>query len=137
MVYKRNHTVELLDYFGYNMLLNADLNVIDLFTMPTIFAHEIKAMSRGFSGRGDEWSIKIFNCSQNFNDCSLARAPQIFELLASSQSKFFISARARKKSQCSACSRMLAKTIRHPFRGHRARLRAVSLLLEKSVSESI
>ena len=48
--------------------------------------------------RGDEWSIKIFNCSQNLNECSLARAPQIFALLASSQSKFFfISARARKK----------------------------------------
>ena len=55
----------------------------------------------------DEWSIKIFNCSQNFtfarfarqnlNECSLALAPQIFALLASSQSKFFISARARKK----------------------------------------
>ena len=36
-------------------------------------------------------------CSQNLNECSLARAPQIFALLASSQSKFFISARARKK----------------------------------------
>ena len=56
---------------------------------------------------GDEWSIKIFNCSQNFtfarfarknlNKCSLARAPQIFAFLASSQSKFFISARARKR----------------------------------------
>ena len=33
------------------------------------------------------------------------------------QSKFFISARARKKSQWSACSRMLAKTIRHPYKG--------------------
>ena len=54
-------------------------------------------------------------CSQNLNECSLARAPQIFALLASSQSNFFISARARKKSQCSACSRMLAKTIRHPL----------------------
>ena len=49
-------------------------------------------------GRGaDERSIKIFNCSQNLNECSLARAPQIFALLASSQSKFLISARARKK----------------------------------------
>ena len=28
--------------------------------------------------RGDEWSIKIFNRSQNLNECSLARAPQIF-----------------------------------------------------------
>ena len=28
--------------------------------------------------RGDEWSIKIFNCSQNLNKCSFARAPQIF-----------------------------------------------------------
>ena len=36
-------------------------------------------------------------CSQNLNECSLARAPQIFALLASSQSKFFISPRARKK----------------------------------------
>ena len=36
-------------------------------------------------------------CSQNLNYCSLARAPQIFALLASSQSKFFISAHARKK----------------------------------------
>ena len=33
----------------------------------------------------------------NLNECSLARAPQIFALLASSQSKFFISAHARKK----------------------------------------
>ena len=47
--------------------------------------------------RGDEWSIKIFNCSQNLNECSLARAPQIFALLTSSQRKFFISARACKK----------------------------------------
>ena len=47
--------------------------------------------------RGDEWSIKIFNSSQNLNECSLARALQIFALLASSQSKFFISAPARKK----------------------------------------
>ena len=31
------------------------------------------------------------------NECSLARAPQTFALLVSSQSKFFISARARKK----------------------------------------
>ena len=40
------------------------------------------------SSRGDEWSIKIFNCSQNFylcsicsqnlNGCSLARAPKMF-----------------------------------------------------------
>ena len=30
-----------------------------------------------------------FNCSQNLNECSLARAPQIFALLASSQSNFF------------------------------------------------
>ena len=36
-------------------------------------------------------------CSQNLNECSLARAPQIFALLASLQSKFFISACARKK----------------------------------------
>ena len=28
--------------------------------------------------RGDEWSMKIFNCSQNLNECSLSRAPQIF-----------------------------------------------------------
>ena len=28
-------------------------------------------------------------CSQNLNECSLARAPQIFVLLASSQSNFF------------------------------------------------
>ena len=27
---------------------------------------------------GDEWSMKIFNCSQNLNECSLARAPKIF-----------------------------------------------------------
>ena len=32
--------------------------------------------------RGDEWSIKIFNCSQNLNECSLARAPQISMPLA-------------------------------------------------------
>ena len=32
--------------------------------------------------RGDEWRIKIFNCSQNFNECSLARAPQISMPLA-------------------------------------------------------
>ena len=36
-------------------------------------------------------------CLQNLNECSLARAPQIFAFLASSQSKFFISARAHKK----------------------------------------
>ena len=36
-------------------------------------------------------------CSQNLNECSLSRAPQIFALLASSQSKCFIFARARKK----------------------------------------
>ena len=50
-----------------------------------------------FSFRGDEWCIKIFNCLQNLNECSLARAPQIFALLTSLQSKFFISAHARKK----------------------------------------
>ena len=58
------------------------------------------------NSKGNEWSSKIFNCSQilplldllaKFNECSLARAPQIFALLASSQSKFFISARAHKK----------------------------------------
>ena len=35
-------------------------------------------------------------------------------LAVCSQSKFFISARARKKIAVLACSRMLAKTIRHP-----------------------
>ena len=54
-----------------------------------------KRWGHGF--RGDEWSIKIFNCLQNLNECSLACAPQVFALLASSQSKFFISAHARKK----------------------------------------
>ena len=28
--------------------------------------------------RGDEWPIKIFNCSQNLNECSPARARKIF-----------------------------------------------------------
>ena len=55
-----------------------------------------KLWGHGF--RGDEWSIKIFNCLQNLNECSLACAPQVFALLASSQSKFFISAHARKKN---------------------------------------
>ena len=50
-------------------------------------------------------------CPQNLNECWLARAPPIFALLASSLSKFFISARARKKI---AVLGMLAKTIRHP-----------------------
>ena len=26
----------------------------------------------------DEWSIKIFECSQNLNECSLARVPKLF-----------------------------------------------------------
>ena len=61
--------------------------------------------------RGDEWSIKIFNCSQNLNECSLARVPQIFALLASSQSKFFYFCSCSQKI---AVLGMLAKTIRHP-----------------------
>ena len=41
--------------------------------------------------------LPLLDLLAKFNKCSLARAPQIFALLASSQSKFFISARARKK----------------------------------------
>ena len=45
------------------------------------------------SSRGDEWSIKIFNCSQNLNECSLARA-----LLASSQFFYFCSCSQKIRS---------------------------------------
>ena len=41
--------------------------------------------------------LPLLHLLANLNECLLARAPQIFALLASSQSKFFISARARKK----------------------------------------
>ena len=41
--------------------------------------------------------LNFLTARKILNECSLARAPQIFALLASSQSKFFISARARKK----------------------------------------
>ena len=75
---------------------------------------ERKVDFSSIENRGDEWSFKIFSCSQNLNECSLARAPQIFALLASSQSTFLFLLVLAKKSQCSACSRMLAKTIRHP-----------------------
>ena len=41
--------------------------------------------------------LKFLTARKILNECSLARAPQIFELLASSQSNFVISAHARKK----------------------------------------
>ena len=73
------------------------------------------------SSRGDEWSIKIFNCSQNF---TFARFLAKFKpVLACSCSPnfcvarklaiFFISAGAGKKM---TVLRMLAKTICHPFK---------------------
>ena len=43
------------------------------------------------------------SCSPNFCSCSQARKANFLFLLV-----------LAKKSQCSACSRMLAKTIRHP-----------------------
>ena len=68
---------------------------------PTVVVQQIKIPAWAIKKRGDEWLLAKFYlcsiCSQNLNECSLARAPQIFALLASSQSKFFISARARKK----------------------------------------
>ena len=45
-------------------------------------------------------------------ECSLARAPQIFALLVSSQSKFFISARAHKKNRSARHAR---KCSQRPF----------------------
>ena len=39
---------------------------------------QIVESDSGLYNRGDEWSIKIFNCSQNLTVCSLARAPKIF-----------------------------------------------------------
>ena len=41
--------------------------------------------------------LPLLDLLAKFNKCSLARAPQIFALLASSPNKFFVSARARKK----------------------------------------
>ena len=41
--------------------------------------------------------LPLLDLLANLSECSLARAPQIFALLASSQNKFFISALARKK----------------------------------------
>ena len=41
--------------------------------------------------------LPLLDLLANLNECSLARAPQIFALLASSQSKFFISAHPRRK----------------------------------------
>ena len=41
--------------------------------------------------------LPLLDLLAKLNECLLARAPQIFALLASSQGKFFTSARARKK----------------------------------------
>ena len=41
--------------------------------------------------------LPLLDLLANLNECSLARAPQVFALLATSQSKFFISTPARKK----------------------------------------
>ena len=43
--------------------------------------------------------LPLLDLLANLNECSLAHAPQVFALLASSQSKFFISAPARKKNR--------------------------------------
>ena len=41
--------------------------------------------------------LPLLDLLAKLNECSFARAPQIFALLTISQSKFFISASARKK----------------------------------------
>ena len=46
-----------------------------------------------------------------------ARESVLSKLPAARKAMFFISARARKKIAVLACSRMLAKTIRHPLLG--------------------
>ena len=48
--------------------------------------------------------VLVCKCSPNFCSCSQARKAKFLFLLV-----------LAKKSQCSACSRMLAKTIRHPL----------------------
>ena len=62
--------------------------------------------------RGDEWSIKIFNCSQNLSECArLLVLPKFLRCSQARKANFLFLLVLAKKSQC---SRMLAKTIRHP-----------------------
>ena len=57
--------------------------------------------------RGDEWFIKIFNCSQNFTFARFARLPVLPKFLRCSQARkanFLFLLVLAKKSQFSACS---------------------------------
>ena len=56
--------------------------------------------------------LPLLNSLAKLNECLLARAPQIFALLASSQSKF-ISALARKKIAALGMLANACKAIRH------------------------
>ena len=95
LIGRHDFQLQMLEIFhlAFPLVIHGELNQTIPLTTPS-------------SSRGDEWSIKIFNCSQNLplldcsqnlNECSLARVPKFLESLASSQSQFFISGRARKK----------------------------------------
>ena len=53
-------------------------------------------------------------CKRKIQEVVAARESVLSKLLAARKAIFFISTRARKKIAVLACSRMLAKTIRHP-----------------------
>ena len=65
-----------------------------------------------------------------YKKCSLFPSCLSKLLAMCSQSKFFISARARKKIAVLACSRMLAKTIHHPYKYIRDNMIQYSVLLD-------
>ena len=66
--------------------------------------HGLLQIATGITKCDDYYKLRQYKCS-------LAGARQIFALLAN----FLFLLVLAKKSQCSACSRMLAKTIHHPF----------------------
>ena len=107
-------------FLFYREMTNYDVTTADVTKMGYIY------IFLKFQYSGDEWPIKIArkilplldllakfkrvlacSCSPNFCSCSQARKANFLFLLV-----------LAKKSQCSACSRMLAKTIRHPSISH-------------------
>ena len=67
LIGRHDFQLQMLEIFhlAFPLVIHGELNQTIPLTTP-------------FSSRGDEWSIKIFNCSQNLNECSLARVAQIF-----------------------------------------------------------
>ena len=77
LIGRHDFQLQMLEIFhlAFPLIIHSELNQNIPLTTPS-------------SSRGDEWSIKIFNCSQNFtfarfarknlHECSLAPVPQIF-----------------------------------------------------------